>query len=391
MSVFKKTLPLTFTVFINKCGTIGLNLIPMLLVEKHLRGRQSAIIMTTIKVVAVSGSFLGSYLCDFLGMKMTLLLSFFLAGIGLGGLPLFDSVMALTLFACIAQMGHSMFGGPMRLLISDVVDKEEQQVAWGWFRTANNLGQVVAFSIGSLFAGFGISMLMFFDATTSILATVVGTKIIKSKKIEEEEFAEKNLTHLNKTMKTFLMFALVTGGFACMYELFVVAVAANCRIYFGEEGVSIFSKILLVNTIFCTLVALPASKKIKNPRLAFPLGILFMALGSALSFYEKDHLPMLFVGMFLVSLGEIFYTALSTYVLIRITPKMKKKGTIFGIGLIFQPVGRILGAGIAFPLVVYGKHGMILPLILGLIVLSMAFAILPDIMKVLKEERHSLS
>jgi MFS family permease len=116
-----------------------------------------------------------------------------------------------------------------------------------------------------------------------------------------------------------------------------------------------------------------------------------MALGSALAFFGKDNIPFLIFGVLLVSLGEVFYTALSTYVLIRITPKMKKKGAIFGIGLIFQPVGRIIGAALAFPLVVYGKHGMILPLVLGLAVLAIAFTILPEIIKILREENHSLS
>jgi MFS family permease len=391
MSVFKKTLPLSITVFINKCGSIGLTIIPMLLVEKQLSGRESALIMTTIKVTSILGTFLGSYLCDFMGMKFTLLLSFFLSGIGLGALPIFDTLMGLTVFASVAQLGNAMFGGPMRLLISEVAQKDEQQVAWGWFRTANNLGQIVAYTIGTLFAGFGISALMYFDALTSLLATAAGSKIIKETKNHEDQKQDHHPFHLSKSMKTFLVFALVTGGFSCMYELFMVSVAANSRIYFGQNGVSLFSKIMLVNTILCTIVAVPASKKIKDPRMAFPVGILLMALGSALAFFQKDHIPFLILGVLLVSLGEVFYTALSTYVLIRITPKMKKKGAIFGIGLIFQPVGRIIGAALAFPLVVYGKHGVILPLVLGLTVLAIAFAILPEIIKILKEENHSLN
>ncbi len=390
MSVFKKTFPLTFTVFINKCGTIGLNLIPMLLVEKHLKPSEAGLVMTIIKVTSVGGTFLGSYLCDDLGMKFTLLLSFLLAGIGLGGLPLFESLTALIIFACIAQLGHAMFSGPMRLLISEVVSPHEQQESWGWFRTANNLGQIISYSIGSLFSVYGIAMLMFFDAATSLIATVVGSKIIKNNPHQDELHATTHPHYLSQNMKTFLAFAFVTGGFSCMYELFIVAVSANSKIYFGEMGVKIFSQTMLINTVICAIVAVPASKTIKNPRLAFPIGVVFMGIGSAIAFTAKSKLWMLFLGMFLVSIGEIFYTALSTYVLIRITPKVKKKGTIFGIGLIFQPLGRIIGAGLAFPYIVYSPNVVALPLILGLIVLSVAFWILPDIMHILKMEKHSL-
>lgn len=390
MSVFKKTLPLTTTVFINKCGSIGLNLIPMLLVEKHLRAKDAALVMTIIKVTSIGGTFLGSYLCDDLGMKFTLLLSFLLAGIGLAGLPMFDSLAALIAFACVAHLGNAMFSGPMRLLISEVAQPHEQQEAWGWFRTANNVGQIVAFSIGTFFSTLGIPALFYFDAITSLFATGIGSKIIKKNPHQDELHATTHPHHLTQNMKTFLAFAFVTGGFSCLYELFIVSVSANSKIYFGELGVKIYSQSMLINTVICALVAIPASKTIKNPRIAFPMGIVFMGLGSAIAFTAKSQLWMLFLGMLLVSIGEIFYTALSTYVLIRITPKVKKKGTIFGIGLVFQPVGRIIGAAIAFPCVVYGKHVMVMPLILSLIVLSVAFWILPDIMHILKMEKHSL-
>lgn len=390
MSVFKKTLPLMITVFINKCGTMGLSLIPMLLVRKHLSVMDSSLVMSIIKFTSVGGSFLGGYFCDILGMKFTLLLSFGLAGIGLGLVPLFGGIFALTFFSSISQLGNAMFGGPMRLLIADWMKPEEQQESWGWFRLSNNVGQIFSYGLGSFFAGIGITALMYFDCMTSLLAMLIGIKVLPNeKKVKEPSLTKINhLTEDKTKLKAFMIFAIVTGGFSCMYDMFMVAMAANSEIYFGYEGVKIFSQIFLINTTICALVAVPATKYIKNPRVAFPLGIIFMGVGSAIAFHARHHLGLLFLGIFFVTIGEIYYTALATYVLIRVTPNIKMKGSLFGIGLVFQPVGRIIGAGLAFPLIVHGTYHMIVPLLMTILVLGLAFYILPDIMDILKQEGH---
>lgn len=391
MSVFKKTLPLMITVFINKCGAMGLSLIPMLLVRKNLNVMDSSLVMSTIKVTSVAGSFLGGYFCDILGLKFTLLISFALAGFGLGLLPLFSGIFFLTFFASVSQLGNAMFGGPMRLLIADRMEPREQQESWGWFRLSNNIGQIFSYGLGSLLSGIGITALMYFDCFTSLLAVIIGYKVIP-KENYLDKIKSKNKTQIelvdHQKLKTFMIFAAVTGGFSCMYEMFMVSMAANSELFFGYEGVKIFSQLFLANTILCALVAVPASRYIRNPRIAFPIGIIFMGIGSAIAFHARHRIGYLFLGVFFVSIGEIYFTALATYVLIRITPNTKMKGSVFGLGLVFQPIGRIIGAGLAFPLIVHGTYHAIVPLILTIVVLGIAFYVLPDIMDSLKKEGH---
>ena len=277
-----------------------------------------------------------------------------------------------------------MFGGPMRLLIADEVEPDEQQESWGWFRLANNLGQIVSYSIGTFFSHFGINALMFFDCITSLGATAVGGKVIKNNnQVSTQNKNDYKSDIQGDTFKIFLTFALVTGIFSLMYDMFIVAVSASTKIYFGFEGVKIFSIAMMINTIVCAIVAVPASKKIKNPKIAIPLGILFMTIGSIVSFGAKYNLSLLYAGIFIVSIGEIFYTALATYILIRITPETKKKGTIFGIALIFQPIGRIIGSAIAFPYIVYGSHYAITTACIGLICLFLAALVLNPIKEAL--------
>ena len=64
MSTFRRSLPLITTSFINKTGTIGLSLVPMILVERHLSAGQSSLVMTLIKASTLGGTLLGGLSSD---------------------------------------------------------------------------------------------------------------------------------------------------------------------------------------------------------------------------------------------------------------------------------------------------------------------------------------
>src|SRR5688500_12282731 len=100
MSVFLKARSLYLTSFANKCLNIGLVLIPMLLVEQELSTTTSSWVMGLVKTAAVTGSILGGWFSDRIGLKQTLVLAFFLSALGLFALPLTTNVVLL----CVAGM-----------------------------------------------------------------------------------------------------------------------------------------------------------------------------------------------------------------------------------------------------------------------------------------------
>src|SRR4051812_41200248 len=98
-STFKRTLPVTLTSFVNKAGTIGLSIIPVVLVERKISVDQSAWIMGSIQAASLVGVLGGGWLSDVLGLRGTLLLSFLISGLGLAAVPFTSTALALA-FVC---------------------------------------------------------------------------------------------------------------------------------------------------------------------------------------------------------------------------------------------------------------------------------------------------
>lgn len=356
--ILKRSLPIILPYFINSCGTIGLTLLPMILVAENLSVKNSTIIMSSVKACVFFGAFIGGWVADRLGLRSSLIISFGLSGLGLGFLPWAHGVSLLLVFGCLAQFGTSMYGGQGRLLISDLLPKQDRQEAIGWLRMANNMGQIVSYSIGFFAAGLGFTALFLFDALTSFIAMIISAKKIPRSKEVHAARAAQMAQGLAKKKDWFLfvMTSVVIGGFSFLYELYIASTSARCEILFGSQGLKVFSKIMVINCVICTVMAVGAARRIRNPRWAFPLGIFLVGLGSYLTVISGAHESMLYLGAFVVTAGEIFFTALAAFVMIHVTPHSKNRGSMYGISLLIQNAGRVLGGAAAFPMVVHGAQ-----------------------------------
>jgi MFS family permease len=121
VTTFKRSLPITLTSFINKSGTIGLSIVPILLVERHISSGESAWIVGAIRAAGLAGVLVGGWSCDLLGLRTTLLLSFLVSGAGLALMPVFSGAWLIALTACLAQLGTSLYYASARLLLTRIV------------------------------------------------------------------------------------------------------------------------------------------------------------------------------------------------------------------------------------------------------------------------------
>ncbi|MFN7135857.1 MAG: MFS transporter, partial [Myxococcales bacterium] len=144
--VFRQSLPVLLTTFVNKVGAVGLSLLPMLLVERALPSETSSLVMGLVKAAVLLGSFAGGWVADRAGLRVALVSSFAIAGTGLALLPLASDWVVLAALAMLAQLGNAMFHSPARLLVTSAVAPEHQREAIGWLRGAVNGGQIVSFS-----------------------------------------------------------------------------------------------------------------------------------------------------------------------------------------------------------------------------------------------------
>lgn len=362
MSVFDKSFPVIFTTFINKCGAIGLSLIPMLLIARHVPEAEASLFMMVVKSAAIVGIIIGGWLCDHVGVRRCLLLSFVLVGVGLAPLPFTYSLVMLALLGMLSQLGNSMYGSAVRLLIVASVDAGEQKEAIGWQRMANNFGQIVSFSIGVVCSAYGITVLMLFNAFTSLVSAGIGRKIIPARTdctAGGVMSRGSNRCPVTPSWLTFGVCALLMGGYSFLYDFFTVGAAGRCKLAFGEQqGISIFSQLMIVNTVLCAMFAVFASRTLRNPLVVFSVGLSLLALGASFILTGEPTRWRLFMGSFILTAGEIIFTSISGYVLLCVTPGGKHRGFIYSLALVIQNLGCIAGAGLAFRAAVYGNYAL---------------------------------
>jgi len=351
MGVFRRSLPLLATSFVNRCGTIGLSLLPILLVERHVPAAQAALVMSVVQAAGTAGVLGGGLLADRAGASRAVLASFLLQGVGLGLLPLAPALWAVTLLAVAARVGQSMFMSPARLLLVDWMPHDDQQEAIGWLRTANNAGQIVSYTLGAVFSALGVLPLMLFDAATSLAAATLGAPLLRRRRVA----APVPRTGADAgTPGAAVLVAVCIGGFTFLYELFMTGTAASFRLRFGEDGLRLFSTAMVVNTVLCTLLGVWAARRLRDPRSVFPAGMALTAAGVLLALHPDAGKPAIFLGVLVATLGEVVFASIAPFVLLRLLPEGRGRGARHGGLLVLQDLGRIGGAAAAFPFVVHG-------------------------------------
>ncbi len=336
------------------------------------------------------GALAGGILCDRIGLTKTLRVCLALSAVGLLGLPFatrFSSLLVsapllltaamVALFALIANVGNAIYATPSRLLISEVVPATFQKQALAWLRSTNNLGQVgsylLSWSLTSLFVGFGLSLFFIFDATTTLIALILSYRLlpligVKSKRppvtstpetsndpIKGDELPQKpkSLWAPYFAFTTLLFIYAFSGG------VFDVFIAAKLRLLYGADGLALFSKIMLINTVFCALLSVPFSKYLSSPKWAISIGFFLVVVGLSFTLNGSMTISKAYVAIAIMTFGELFFQSIASYVQLELSPTKTKQGTAFGFGQLFQQSGKLVGATIAFPLFVYANSANI--------------------------------
>jgi MFS family permease len=141
---------------VNKIGSIGLSLIPVLLVQKHIHDKDASVTLSAIRFMLIFGTLTSGFLTDRFGTRKVILASFLLSALGLGLLPFAGAVALIAVYGMLAQFGDGLLRVPLRALLGETVEVQHQQEALGWLRVAMNFGQVFSFAIGMLSSGIGL-------------------------------------------------------------------------------------------------------------------------------------------------------------------------------------------------------------------------------------------
>lgn len=355
-SPFQQVKPVLITSFVNKVCSLGMSLVPVIIVTRHWGESEGSMALTSIKVASVVGTLAGGWMADRIGARRATLFSFLCVAVGLAAMSAELGLIGFVLVGMVAQYGESVSKIAIRLLTTSSVDRSNQKEALGWIRVANNLAQAFSFSIGALAAGVGVVSLLRLDATMAFVAFVVGwfalpkgNAITRESDIESEGVFDSSRL---RTAEPFIACCVFMFGWALLYDIFLSGIAGRLELFHPGEGLRWFSISMVINTVICTMLAVPATNLFQRPSRVFSSGIAAVIIGLAIAVYGIAQPWAVFVGVFVITLAEVALTALTQYTLIRLTPSHAREGTWFGGAMLVAQLGRLAGAALCFPWVV---------------------------------------
>ena len=345
------------TTFTNKVGSIGLSLIPILLVKRGVSTAQGALVLSTLKATIIVGTLAGGALSDRFSSRTLALAALVMSAAGLGFLPFQPTIFFILLFGILAQFAEALLNVVQRVLLMDQVDSAFQKEALGWLRMVNNFAQIFSYSIAAAASSLGVAPLMVLDAATSFAAFLLGRRILPRKSAAGEK--DRGLT-VGKDGKyaskaAFFGFSLALMGWAFFYELFLEGGAGRLEVLHPGEGLRRFAAMMILNTIICTAFAVHATRFFHKAWAAITGGLLLTAIGVLVAGWGLASQAWVFGGMFLITLGELMLGAVAQYTLMRMTPGIAKAGLYYSVGLTVMQCGRIAGAALAFPLLIHAS------------------------------------
>ena len=217
-------------------------------------------------------------------------------------------------------------------------------------RTVANGGLAVSYGVSLLAGGENLVPLLLLDAATSLAAFVLGLFVLPAARSSTAGPGSGE----GASYPVFLAMTAIVAGWSVGYECYLTASAALLRVALGPDGVRVFSGVMVLNTVGCTVLAVVLARAIAKPDRAVPAGFALLLLGAAIGVGADA--PSAVLGMTVVTLGELLYSATAQYVWMGLVPAGKHRGAVFSAGMTATFLGRALGASLAFPLVVEGSH-----------------------------------
>ncbi|MDE2511133.1 MAG: hypothetical protein KGL74_08420 [Elusimicrobia bacterium] len=351
---FRQSRPVLLTTFTNKVGSIGLSLITILLVKKGVSTGQGTLVLATLKGTMLIGTLTGGALTDRLGSRGLVLTALLMSATGLGFLPFQDSIWLILLFGMLAQFAESLMNVVQRILLMDLVDFGYQKESLGWMRMVNNFAQIFSFSIAALGSGLGVAPLMMFDASTSLTAFFIGRAILPRRAAAHKGRGLGGAKSEGPTTKSaFFRCGLVLMGWSFFYELFLEGGAGRLEILHPGQGLHRFSTMMILNTVLCAAFAVQATRLFQRSWHAIAGGMLMTVAGILLAVWGMSSQLWVFGGMLFLTVGELMIGAVAQYTLMRLTPGGANAGFYYSLGITLMQCGRILGAALAFPLLIH--------------------------------------
>jgi hypothetical protein len=294
-----------------------------------------------------------------------------LSGLGVAVMALPGSLAVLVAGATLAQIGSAMYPVAARLMLVALVPPGDRREALAWQRSTANLGLVASFGLGAAL-GTHVWVLLLVDSVGSFAAATL-VRGLPAARPEPEAAAAEGPSHIGP----FVHMTAIVGAFSLVYEACLTGLAAQLRTALGPEGVSWYSGAMLVNVVACALLAVVTSRWLDDPRWSVPAGVVLLTAGAVVAVAVPGAQSAAFLGMALLTAGELAFYATGPFVWITLLPASSRQGTGFAMASTASTALKALGGALAFPLVVHADNPALGMALLGVPALLLVVTAVP--------------
>lgn len=365
---------LSLITLINRAGTMVIPFLSLYLTEdKSFSLTQVAWIMTSFGLGSVCGSWLGGFLNDRIGSYKTMLFSLFSSGILFVLTQYANTPYAIAALIFAVMLCADIFRPAMFVALRLYSKPENQTRSVSLIRLAINLG----FSAGPALGGIliyqlGYASLFWVDGITCIGAMFLLLYVLHPKRaVQQEEDDSKITTRSPYTDSTYLLFCLgmLLFGFVFLQYFSTVPLFYRNSFHLSEEYIGLLMGFNGLLVFFLEMPIIHYFEKFKTNLSHYILFGLVLLLLSFLVFQLSAWIGILWLGMLLMSIGEIFVFPFSNSFAMR-RAKGGKMGQYMALYSISFSLAHIFGHNIGLQLINFNGYTFTWWIFCGLCILA---------------------
>ncbi len=284
-------------------------------------------------------SMIGGHLSDSIGRKPVQIIGVILSGLSFLGFAISNTnLYLLAFFNFLTTMTRTFYRPAVNAAIADITPIERRSEAMGFTRVSLNLAYGLAPFLGVLFAtydkpiGFIIASILSLSVGLLVAIAIPEThKKVQKQKTEKRSFkaAKQNLGESFKSYKvmffdrSFLLWNIANIVLFGVYGY----IQSFLPIHLNNQKMPlwIYATMLSINAFICTIFQIPMSIKFAKAKIG--LTAMYAMIGYVIGFtmfgFSKSSL-LLFIGMVILSTGEIIHAAVS----VRFVPEIAPEGLL---------------------------------------------------------------
>ncbi|QAV25272.1 MFS transporter [Neobacillus thermocopriae] len=374
MENIKKLHPISITIII---GTLFARMamfmtIPFLAIYltsvKGVSASFAGAIIGISSIVGLFGGFFGGYVSDRYGREKVMKISLLMWTFVFIGFATAESVWTFFLLNALNGLCRSFFEPSSRALLSQVTKQENKLLVFNLRYAAINVGAAIGPLVGLKIGASSSTTAFFVTSFVYFLYFILLVTLFSKYTIEKHGDASEHVTLRNAVnvlgndrVFLFTVIGMILG--VTGYSQFNSTIPQYLSQY--EDGVQLFSYLIVFNAITVLVVQYPVSRigKHYSALTSIMLGIGAVALG-LFGFGLFTAVPMLFASMFVLTVGEVMMFSMVDIFIDQIAPQ-HMKGLYFG-SIGFTAIGNAVGpwiGGLMLEHLGYGNHLLIFSLL----------------------------